>query len=193
MKQLKMCRVMIGDIKTYELPFGYTVENYKSEEEKAAWIECCRGGRLIDENAGIKAFDSSITAMKEIDPYKDVFFLKHNGVIVGTATGFVFDSGDGDLHMVGIRTDHRGKGLCKYLISAVLQKLHRDGVKRVFLTTDEFRVSAIKSYLTAGFLPVDCDTDMKERWKKVISDLCIKSVAMYDADIVGSITLYADQ
>ncbi len=193
MKQLKMCRIMSGPVDRYDLPDGYSICRYSGEEDKTAWVECCRGGRLIDENAGIKAFDSSITAMKEIDHYKDVFFLKHNGVIVGTATGFVFDSGDGDLHMVGIRTDHRGKGLCKYLISAVLQKLHRDGVKRVFLTTDEFRVSAIKSYLTAGFLPVDLDTDMKERWKKVISDLCIKSVAMYDADIVGSITLYADQ
>ncbi|MBQ1846641.1 MAG: hypothetical protein II135_01425, partial [Clostridia bacterium] len=86
MKQLKMCRIMSGPVDRYDLPDGYSICRYSGEEDKTAWVECCRGGRLIDENAGIKAFDSSITAMKEIDPYKDVFFLKHNGVIVGTAT-----------------------------------------------------------------------------------------------------------
>ncbi len=191
MKQLKMCRIMSGSVDRYDLPDGYSICRYSGEEDKAAWVECCRGGRLIDESIGVKAFDASITAIAEIDPYSDVFFLKYRGEIIGTATAFVRADGAGDLHMVGIRADHRGKGLCRYLLSAALCKLRQNGVKYTFLTTDEFRQSAIKSYVTAGFLPVDHDTDMKERWAKVIYGLGIKSVAMLGTDLSVSSTLYA--
>ena len=191
MKQLKMCRIMFGPVDRYDLPDGYSICRYSGEEDKTAWVECCRGGRLIDESKGVKAFDDSITCITEIDPYKDVFFLRRDGVIIGTATAFVRSDGAGDLHMVGIRADHRGKGLCRYLLSAALCKLKKDGAEYTYLTTDEFRKSAIKSYLTSGFLPVDHDTDMKERWAKVIYGLGIKSVAMLGTDPSVSSTLYA--
>ena len=175
----------------YDLPDGYSIGRYSGEEDKAAWVECCRDGRLINENEGVKAFDGSITAIEEIDPYSDVFFLKYNGETVGTATAFVRADGAGDLHMVSIKPSYRGKGLCRYLLAAPLEKLQRDGVKYVFLTTDEFRKGAIKSYLTAGFLPVDHDTDMKDRWAKVIFELGINSVTMLDDDPSKKTTLYA--
>ena len=175
----------------YDLPDGCSIGRYESEADKAAWVECCRGGMLIDESAGIKAFDDSITAITEIDPYKDVFFLKYNGVIIGTATAFVGADGAGDLHMVAIRADQRGKGLCRYILSAALCKLKKDGAEYTYLTTDGFRKSAIKSYLTSGFLPVDYDTDMKERWAKVIYELGINSVTMLDSDPSKKTTLYA--
>jgi hypothetical protein len=42
------------------------------------------------------------------------------------------------------------------------------------LTTDDFRLAAIKTYLDAGFLPVmweDPESDMKARWDKVLCEL----------------------
>ena len=42
------------------------------------------------------------------------------------------------------------------------------------LTTDDFRLSAIKTYLDAGFCPVlyaDPDSDQRARWDAVIAAL----------------------
>ena len=190
MKQLKMCRIMTDKPIRRDLPEGYSICNYSGAADKEQWCECCRKGRLIDESTGVKAFDDSITAIAEIDPYKDVFFLKYNGEAVGTATAFVRADGTGDLHMVSIKPGYRGKGLCRYLLGAPIEKLHRDGVEYTFLTTDEFRQSAIKSYLTAGFLPVDYDTDMKERWESVLRELDIESVTMLKEDLITIEKIY---
>ena len=83
-KQLEMCWIVTDDPIEMDLPEGYTMENYAGEQDKAAWCECCRKGMLIDENAGTTAFDASMTDGIVVDLYKDVFFLKHHGEIVGT-------------------------------------------------------------------------------------------------------------
>jgi hypothetical protein len=48
------------------------------------------------------------------------------------------------------------------------------GCKRITLTTDDFRLAAIKTYLDGGFCPVmwqDDDSDMKARWDTVLKEM----------------------
>ncbi len=178
-----MCWPVTDEQITLDLPEGYYFENYQCEEDKLSWCDCCREGRLIDESKGTGSFDESILGIKEIDPYKDVFFLKYNGKAAGTITAFVKSDGTGGVHMVGICPEFRGKGLAKYLLAAAKIKLRNDGVKYAFLTTDEFRKSAVKSYLTAGFLPVDYDVGMQDRWEAVLEEYKIESVQMLYEDL----------
>ena len=189
-KQLEMCWIVTEDPIVLELPDGYTMENYAGEEDKQAWCECCRDGMLIDEMQGIQAFDDSMSDGIEVDLYNDVFFLKFKGEAIGTITAFVRDDGNGELHMVSIRPEYRGKGLSRYLNAMGKKRLQRAGAKYVYLTTDEFRKGAIKGYLSAGFLPVDNDEDMQDRWEYVLRDLDIDKTDMLKEDLSEKKTIF---
>ena len=189
MAQLKMYWLAGTPIADVEIPAGYSISNYKTEADKLAWCECCRNG-LIADDAGVEAFDDCITNRKDIHMTEDVFFLDYDGEHVGTITAYVMKGNVGDVHMVGIRTDHRGKGLAKILTSVALKHLNAKGVTHVELTTDEWRVSAVKSYLTAGFRPVEYDIGMQDRWEAMLETLKVDSVEMYYEDVTLYHTIY---
>ena len=189
MAQLKMYWLAGTPITEVTIPEGYSVSNYKTEEDKLAWCECCRNG-LIADDAGVEAFDGCITNNPNINLEEDVFFLDYAGEHVGTVTAFVMDGNVGDMHMVGIRTDHRGKGLAKILSYLTLKHLTAKGVKHIALTTDEWRVSAVKSYLTAGFRPVEYDLGMQDRWEAMLETLKVDSVEMLYDDATPYHTIY---
>ena len=137
----------------------------------------------MGDDADEAAFDDRITDDENINLYEDVFFLDHNGEHIGTVTAFMIKERNvGDMHMVGIRTDYRGKGLAKYLNFITLKHLFAKGVKYIVLTTDEWRKGAVKSYLSGGFLPVEYDEGMEERWAAVLEDYGIDSVQMLNED-----------
>ena len=129
---------------------------------------------------------------EDIVPERDVWFLDHDGEHIGTCTGFIWGCGGawqadgehcvGDLHWVGIKASHRGLGLSKYLSNIIQVTLKERGVRYVSLTTGEGRPAAVKSYLTAGFLPVEYAEGMMERWEKVLEKYGIDHVQMLCED-----------
>ncbi|MBQ7688900.1 MAG: Gfo/Idh/MocA family oxidoreductase [Clostridia bacterium] len=182
MAQLKMYWFPGTPIPDEPLPEGYTITNYKCEEDKLAWVACCKNG-LVDDDADAAAFDDRIGDDEDIDPYKDVFFLDYNGEHIGTFTAFTKkDSMIGDLHMVGLKTEFRGKGLSKYFNYVTEKKLEAEGVRFISLTTDEWRKGAVKSYLNGGFRPVQYNLGMEDRWQAVLEEYGIDSVPMYYED-----------
>ncbi len=178
MAQLKMYWFPGTPIDDSPLPEGYSFSNYKGAEDMPAWLEICKNG-LVPDDADEKTFDNYITSWDDIDPLKDLFFLDYNGEHIGTVTCFKFDDRNvGDMHMVGIRTDFRGKGLSKHLISFTCKRLEKMGVDYISLTTDEWRKGAVKAYLTAGFLPVEYDMNMENRWNAVLEEFGIDKIQM---------------
>ena len=182
MNQLKMFRLSSLPFEPLTPPEGYSLSNYSAHKDKLAWCECCKKG-LVADDADEKAFDDSITNHDFVVPGTDVFFLDFNGEHIGTVTAFrrPYDN-SGVLHMVGIRPDCRGRGLVKYLNNAGIGKLLKQGVDYIELTTDEWRKSAVKSYLSAGFLPVNYDTDMVGRWESVLADIGVDECDMLSDD-----------
>ena len=182
MAQLKMYCLPGTPVNEVPLPEGYSVSRYKTEADKLAWCECCKNG-LVADDADAATFDDRITDDENINLFEDVFFLDHNGEHIGTVTAFVIKERNvGDMHMVGIRTDYRGKGLAKYLNFITLKHLFAKGVNYIVLTTDEWRKGAVKRYLSGGFLPVEYDTGMEERWAAVLEEYGIDSVQMVTED-----------
>ncbi len=182
MAQLKMYWLPGTPINEVPLPEGYTISNYKTEADKLAWVECCKNG-LVGDDADEKAFDDAILGREDIDPYKDVFFIDYGGEHIATVTAYVIKNENaGDMHMVAVRTDFRGRGLAKYLNFITLRHLENTGVDYILLTTDEWRKGAVKSYLNGGFLPVEYDEGMQERWEAVLEDYGIESVQMVNED-----------
>lgn len=182
MAQLKMYWLKGTPVSEPELPEGFSLTNYKNEKDKTAWLECCKNG-LISDDAQTDVFDTKILGVNDINPETDVFFLDFNGEHIGTVTAIFHPDGNfGQVHMVGIRTDFRGRGLGKIINNAAIKKLRSQGVDYIYLTTDEWRTSAVKSYFSAGYIPVEYDTGMKERWEQMITQFGIDSVNMVNED-----------
>ncbi len=183
MSQLKMYWFPGTPIEEFELPEGYSVSNYKNISDRDAWVEICRNGLIGEGHDGYIAFGNDIASREDIDPERDMFFLDYHGEHIGSVTAFVQkESNTGDVHMVAIRTDFRGKGLAKYLNMIALKHLSKSDVKFVHLTTDEWRKSAVTGYIKAGFKPVEYDIGMEDRWQAVLEERNIDSIDMYYED-----------
>lgn len=191
MAQLKMYWLPGTPVQEFPLPDGYTISNYKDEKDKAAWVECCKNG-LVGDDATDAAFDDAILGRPDIIPTEDVFFIDYAGEHIGTVTAYVMkEEQKGDMHMVGIRTDFRGKGLGKILCMICLQHLKDRDISCIELTTDEWRKAAVRSYLNAGFHPVEYDENMPERWEAELYEVGVDSVEMLNEDCTPFRTLYA--
>ena len=73
--------------------------------------------------------------------------------------------------MVGCRHGHRGKRLGYMVSVAALHKTAEDGRQSALLHTDDFRLPAIKTYLTLGFEPLLVHESQRERWPRVFEEL----------------------
>ncbi len=182
MAQLKMYWLAGTPVEELALPEGYSIVNYAGEQDIQAWLDCCKNGLEADD-ADKSRFDARITDHDDINIETDVFFLDYEGEHIGTATAvFHPDENCGELHMVGIKTEFRGKGLGKYLNNVCIKKLAAQKVDYIYLTTDEWRKGAVKSYLSSGFVPVEYDEGMQKRWEAVITEHNVDSIDMVNED-----------
>lgn len=177
MKQLLMERLS-GQIEVLKLPEGFSLRTYREGDWKA-WVEACSDG-LGTADWTESDFHEKMLAMEGLNPEGIFFVIDSAGQITGTATGWL-KPGKGYVHMVGIRTDFRGKGLAKPLSAAVVKYLQEKGCSRIVLDTDDFRLPAIKVYLGLGFVPVLHDSDMRERWLAVMRALGLNVLDAFDA------------
>ena len=191
MAQLKMYWFPDTPIEEIPLPEGYSYSGFDPAKDIHAWCDCLRGGALIDGRSDGVGYGQEIIDFKDIDPARDIHFIDYNGEHIGTATGFVFkETNIGDMHQVAIRKDFRGKGLAKYLSFIVLSDLKARGVRFVSLTTGEGRPAAVRSYLAAGFRPVQYDVGMEDRWAAFMEQYEIDSLPMYYEDGTFYKTIY---
>lgn len=193
MEQLKMYLLRDSVLPELNLPNEYTISRYSGETDAEGWIACCSDGNLIDNEHGAECFDNAILHHKYVIPTEDVFFIDYEGKHVGTATGYVKNiSGKrvGDIHMVGVRKDFRGKGLSSYVVMAAIKHLREVGVDYISLTTDDFRLGAVKTYLRLGFKPVEYDLGMQDRWEKVLESIAYESTEMLYDDTSAYKTIY---
>lgn len=178
-KKLKMV-IFPKHKKIPPLPDGYKIRNYADTNDIMSWVEVCKNG-LLSDNAGAEAFEKDIIKPEGIDPFTDLFFIENgDGKIVATITAVnnFQNTNLGNIHMVSVAAEERGKGLGHVLCAIAERKLHANGVKMATLVTDDWRKAACKSYLKAGFFPVNYDDDMKERWSALLTEFKIDSVMM---------------
>jgi mycothiol synthase len=106
------------------------------------------------------------------------FFIiihKPSGAVVGSAQA---RHGPSELHPEGGEVgwvvadpDHKGKQLGMIATAAAARRLLRAGYRHVYLSTDDWRLPACKSYLKLGFEPMMYKDDMPARWKAVMEKL----------------------
>jgi mycothiol synthase len=169
LSQLRMGYFRLPEIPSARVVAGYSFRTFRAGDE-AAWISILNTGdfgawdrhRLDQMLAGARAplpLDSIVFATEADD----------DGVPVGVANAFLYDSGDGqcaELGWLAVRPEHRGHGLAYEICRRVLGFSRASGHRYVFLKTEDFRVAAIKTYLRLGFEP-EMKPDQVERWAEL--------------------------
>lgn len=179
MKQLKMIRYS-APVTPRILPSGWCFALYGgTESEILDWIAICREG-LFGPGCSRESFAKYIERWRDLTPTQDLFFvLDDSGRRVATSAYVRYSDGTGYLHCVGSLPETRGRGVGHAMLAHALEMGEERKTPYTILTTDDFRLAAIKTYLDAGFLPVlyhDPDSDMKARWDKVLAELHYRQV-----------------
>lgn len=134
------------------LPFPYQL--------RVATERDVRGiGEVLSEAFGDEWSDERVldVLLRHPDVPK-TFVIDHEGTIVATASYQLMPDAfpqSGWVHYVGASSRTKSLGLGYIVSRAVLDECLRQEKKDVYLTTDDFRLPAIRTYLKLGFHP-DC-------------------------------------
>ena len=90
----------------------------------------------------------------------------------------------GTVHFVGTLPGHTGKRLGYWCTVATLRHMVEEGLQRAWLSTDDFRLPAIKIYLDLGFVPLLVHDNQRERWPAFFAKLGLPQLTDTFADIL---------
>lgn len=164
--QLHMRRIGFDDLPPVILPTGYTLRSSHGEADCDNW---CRiiSSAFQDERTP-EDYQKSILNYAGYAPDRHFFIEDPNGTACATAGAFgVHDRGY--VHYVGILPTHKGNKLGYWVSLAVLHSLKARGIPYCMLTTDDFRIPAIKTYRRLGFRPYITHRSHKARWQRLAS------------------------
>jgi len=154
-----------------DVPVGYAIRQYAPGDE-VDWCRCCYGSEMGVKEISAEEFFRFMGGDETVELCNIYFLVSEKDGIVGTTTYQHRSSpGEANIHMVGLLDSHRGRGLSRCMLQYALQKIASDGKKTVRLSTDDWRLPAIKTYLNCGFLPDTTDEGVKARWRAVLGKL----------------------
>ena len=154
----------VGEMK---LPEGVTVKNWKDVDEALdKWLDICSYG--LTEKKEDEEFYKKCNYHYENYKPEDCWFFCYNGEEVATVTVICDDTTkEGYIHMVAAKDSARGKGIGTLMSLFAVQQLKERNMQTAYLTTDDFRIPAIKTYLKGGFYADMSTDDFKDRWNKI--------------------------
>ena len=163
MAQLRMVKLNMSVLPEANIPGEYELRVLRADE-KSKWEELCD-----------KAFDSENNFKSVVEDKKGyvedgVFVITDGDKLIATGTAILDcnDNGFGYVHMIAADSDYAGKRLGYEVTAAVMRKLRDEGFDKAELTTDDFRLPAIKTYLKLGFIPdLSVDETMRGRWESI--------------------------
>ncbi len=169
MDQLKMIMTPVVHRESVtELPLGYTFSQFSGDEREVQdWLNICSYGLLPDKE--MHWFYEAIRDYPHLDTKNDLFFVSCGGERVATFVAMVRPNREGYVHMVAALPKCRGIGVGNAMTAYAVKLLSERGCESITLTTDDFRLAAIKTYINAGFEPVIDSEEMKVRWEDVLS------------------------
>ena len=171
--QLEMIRDHLNDLPEAHIPEGYTVRTYRPGDEPA-WCRIMEGN--VGENWTLDKCRDRLTQEPRFKP-ESLFFITYEDRPVASTCAWASDKvapDTGVVHMVAALPEHRGKGLGHLLNAVVLHRLKELGYQKAHLLTDDWRLAAIKSYLAAGFRPLNTHESHPERWDTIFEELGIE-------------------
>lgn len=169
LRQLVMVRPTLDALPTLAPPESVGVRSFEPGDD-AAWVAIINDSFGHDwgpEGFGQRMRDTAFRPAR-------VWFATLDGEPVATASAWVtprWGESVGVLHMVGCLSHCQGRGLGRLVSLAALHQMRREGRQRATLTTDDFRLAAIRSYLRLGFEPLLASEDHRQRWQRLTPPL----------------------
>ena len=170
MKQLKMKYAPSG-ASVSDTPENVFFRTFKHGEEEA-WFFILSHGLFPEGTTKEEAF-SDMASFSCLRPEEDIWFALRDGKGIATATGMMQSADVGYLHYICALPEARGTGVATALIRHVIDALTQKGATLIYLTTDDFRLGAIKTYLRLGLVPIIEDEEDRARWDNVYHKLQI--------------------
>jgi RimJ/RimL family protein N-acetyltransferase len=147
-----MVREDLGNIPQYPPPDGYQMRRFRpGDRETWGWVWRSELGGGAEQTFD-RVFGHDTDALAR----RCLFLVSPEGDEVGTITAWYERYRGrrwGRLHWVGIVPAYRGRGLCKCMVTAALNRLREFRHRRCMLGTEPFRIPAIRTYLRFGFVP----------------------------------------
>ena len=162
----------IDDLFEIVLPEGFNFRSFDgSEKDIDSWLDIVQHG-LTDGKQTPELFKSAMEGHPDYLP-EHVYFVEENGAACATISVFCNDeTKHGYVHMVAAKPEVRGKGVGTALAKFAVNKLIEGGMQDAHLSTDDFRIPAIKSYLKAGFEPcLEGSEDFASRWEAIMAKI----------------------
>lgn len=157
-RQLRMLRPRLDDLPALEVPRGYGLRTYRPGDE-SAWAQIMESTGGVGKEWTVERVRARMVEREQFEP-AGMFFATSDaeaGRPVASASAWRAAPDEretGNVHMVCALESHRGRGLGRLVTLAVLHRLRERGFRCADLTTDDWRLAAIKSYLSLGFVPI---------------------------------------
>jgi len=166
---LCMLREDLESIPQHPVPAGYSMRGFGRGDRKT-WLDIHKEAEIYSKVTG-RIFDEAFACDLPAMPRRCMFLVCPDGRDIGTVTAW-YDrryAGRpwGRIHYVAIVPAFQGRGLCKVMVTAAMNRLRALRHRRVMLTTQTPRIRAIRTYLNFGFVP-DMSLDGARRaWSMV--------------------------
>lgn len=179
-RQLRMLLPHLDDLQALKVPDGYHLRTFQPGDERA-WGEIMESTGGLGTEWTIERVRERMILREQFDS-AGMFFVTSDadaGRPVASATAWRASQDErvlGNVHMVCAVESHRGRGLGRLVTLAVLHRLREQGFQRADLSTDDWRLAAIKTYLGLGFVPVylpdpDGLDPHEPRWSVIFTQL----------------------
>ena len=149
------------------LPDGFSIKTLNELENGIEiWLDIIKHG-LTDTRKSEEYYNANMLSYKNYTPDK-CFFILYGGKAIATITVICDDiKKEGYIHMVACHEDFRGRGIGTLLNKLAMKILKTEEMQTAYLTTDDWRIPAIKSYFRAGFYADESTDDFKMRWASI--------------------------
>lgn len=155
-------------------PGGLVLRTFDgSDKDIDIWLDIVAEG-LTEKREDMDFFYNCMYSHGELE-YDKFFIIEcENEPAATIAVICDYKKKEGYIHMVACKEKFRGCGIGNYMNNVAVRTLISAGMETAYLTTDDFRLPAIKSYLRAGFYPAIPDGEHEKRWNIIYDKLGIK-------------------
>ena len=158
--------------KDISMPDGVKLERFTERKTALAdWLEIVSHG-LTGEVMDAEFYNKCMYGDYKYYDENKCFFLVKDGEAAATITVICDpDKKEGYIHMVACKESFRGQGLGNLLNEVAVSVLKNEGMETAYLTTDDWRLPAIKSYLKFGFVGDTSTENFKSRWDLILKEI----------------------
>lgn len=173
--QLHMIRPDLLELPEPRVPSGYALRHLRDSDAphwSAVYAEAFGRAYAPELFERIMRADAAFRAER-------VWFVTFDDIPVAMASAYArpaFMPEAGMIHYVATRPAHAGKRLGYAATIAALRHMVTERWRAAWLSTDDFRLAAIRIYLALGFQPLLTDESHRERWPEVFAGLAAPSL-----------------